>query len=85
MLDLSNIGKEIAIQRKALGLGQMQLAARSRVSRATVSALETGAQRELGFNKLLAILAVLNLDLHLATANASRPTLEDLQRETANR
>ena len=83
MQDLLAIGAEIATHRKALGLTQTQLASRAGVSRATVTALETGAQRELGFNRLMAILVVLNLDLRLATANAGRPTLEDLQREAA--
>lgn len=81
MLDLLSVGEGIAAQRKALGLTQAKLAARSRTSRATITALETGAQRELGFNKVMAILAVLGLDLRLTTANAGRPTLEDLQRE----
>ncbi len=79
MLDLLTIGKKIVTQRKALGLTQTQLATRSRTSRATITALETGAQRELGFNKIIALLTVLGLDLRLTTANADRPTLEDLQ------
>lgn len=81
MLDLLTLGGEIAIQRKALGLTQTELAKRSRTSRATITALETGAQRELGFNKIMSILTVLGYDLRLTTANASRPTLEDLQRD----
>ena len=80
MLDLQHLGERIARQRKALGLTQTQLAVRSRTSRATITALETCAQRELGFNKLMAILAVLNLDLQITSANMGRPTLEDLQR-----
>jgi transcriptional regulator with XRE-family HTH domain len=81
MLDLLAIGAHIAAQRRSLGLTQAQLAARARVSRATITALETEAQRELGFNKVMAILTVLNLDLRLTAANDGRPTLEDLQRE----
>ncbi|MGF7206413.1 transcriptional regulator with XRE-family HTH domain [Skermanella aerolata] len=81
MLDLLVVGERIAVERKALGLTQTQLAQRSRTSRATITALETGAQRELGFNKIMAILTVLGLDLRLTAANAGRPTLEDLQRE----
>lgn len=80
MLDLQVLGERIALQRKALGLTQAQLAARSRTSRATITALETCAQRELGFNKLMAILSVLKLDLQITSANLGRPTLEDLQR-----
>jgi len=82
MMDLSTIGARIATQRRSLGLTQARLAARAGVSRATVTALETEAQRELGFNKVMAILTVLNLDLCLTDANAGRPTLEDLQRES---
>ncbi len=83
MLDLFALGTAIAAQRKQLGLTQAGLAQRARVSRATITALETGQQRELGFNKVMAILAVLGLDLRLGSANAGRPTLEDLQREQA--
>ena len=81
MLDLLVVGERIAVERKALGLTQTQLAQRSRTSRATITALETGAQRELGFNKIMSILTVLGFDLRLTTANAGRPTLEDLQRD----
>jgi transcriptional regulator with XRE-family HTH domain len=76
---LDTIGREIAAHRKTHGLTQADLALRAGVSRATVTALETGAQRELGFNKLMAILAILKLDLRLTQANGGRPTLEDLQ------
>jgi transcriptional regulator with XRE-family HTH domain len=81
MLDMLAVGEEIATQRKARGLTQTELAARARVSRATITALETGRQRELGFNKLMAILAVLGLDMRITAENARRPTLEDLRRE----
>jgi len=81
-MDLQILGEEIATQRKALGMTQSQLALRSHTSRATITALETCAQRELGFNKVMAILAALNMDLRITSANLSRPTLEDLQRET---
>jgi len=81
MLDLQAMGEQIAAQRKALKLTQSQLAVKSHTSRATITALETCAQRELGFNKLMAILAVLNMDLRITSANSGRPTLEDLQKE----
>lgn len=81
MMTLSTIGSEIAARRRSLGMTQAQLASRAGVSRATITALETDAQRELGFNRLMAILTVLSLDLRLTEANAGRPTLEDLQRE----
>jgi len=83
MMGLETIGHEIATHRKAAGLTQAQLAQRSRVGRALIAALETGSRREVGFGKLLQILAVLGLDLRLTAANAGRPTLEDLRREDA--
>ena len=82
-MDLETLGREISAHRKQHGLTQSDLAIRAGLSRATVTALETGAQRELGFNKLMAILATLKLDLRLTQANIGRPTLEDLQRDTS--
>lgn len=82
MLDLLSLGHEIAVSRKALGLTQPELAKRARVGRSTLAALENGAIRELGFAKIMSILAVLKLDLRITVANAGRPTLEDLQRES---
>jgi transcriptional regulator with XRE-family HTH domain len=81
MLNLATLGSEIARRRQTSGFTQGELAARARVSRATVAALENGATRELGFNKVMAILAALKADLALTTLNEGRPTLEDLQRE----
>jgi transcriptional regulator with XRE-family HTH domain len=80
-LDLQMIGEAIAGQRRALGLTQSELAALSHTSRATITALETCAQRELGFNKVMAILAALEIDLRITAANMNRPTLEDLQKD----
>lgn len=82
-MDLEILGREIAARRKELGVTQADLASRAGLSRATVTALETGAQRELGFNKIIALLAVLKLDLRLTQANSGRPTLEDLQGVTS--
>jgi transcriptional regulator with XRE-family HTH domain len=81
MLDLQAIGEEVATRRKDTKLTQMQLAERAGVSRATITLLETGTTRELGFNKVMRILAVLGLDLRVTAANLGRPTLEDLRRE----
>lgn len=80
-MDMESLGQAMASRRKNFALTQGQLAARAGVSRATIAALETGTQRELGLNKILSILAVLKLDLFLSEANSGRPTLEDLQRE----
>jgi transcriptional regulator with XRE-family HTH domain len=80
-MDIASIGTRIASERKKHGLTQVQLAQRAKISRATLAALETGAIRELGFNKIAMLLACLQLDLRVGAANSSRPTLEDLQLE----
>jgi transcriptional regulator with XRE-family HTH domain len=85
MLDLAKIGSEIATRRRALDLRQEDLAARAGTSRSTIARLETGALHELGFNKLMRILAALRLDLRATDANIGRPTLDDLQSEVAGR
>jgi transcriptional regulator with XRE-family HTH domain len=81
MLDLPFLGEKIAQRRSALKLTQSALAARARVSRATVDALENGRARELGFTKVARILAALDLGLRLIEARQARPTLEDLLKE----
>lgn len=78
MLDLPSLGPEIAKRRKAMGLRQSDLADKARVSRATVEALENGRLGELGFAKLMRILAAVGLGLTLGDATKRRPTLEEL-------
>jgi transcriptional regulator with XRE-family HTH domain len=82
-MDLAKIGSEIASRRHTLKMRQAELAARAGTSRSTIARLETGALRELGFNKLMRILAVLRLDLRATDANVGRPTLDDLRSEVA--
>jgi transcriptional regulator with XRE-family HTH domain len=83
MMDLAKIGTAIAARRRALHLRQEELAANTGISRSTIARLETGALDELGFNKLMRILAALRLDLRATDANIGRPTLDDLQREAS--
>lgn len=81
MTDLSTIGSEIGSKRRTRRLSQSQLAQLAGVSRATVEALENGRTGELGYTKVVKLLAVLGLDLRLVEAERHRPTLEDLREE----
>ena len=78
MLNLPSIGSQIASRRKALGLSQLALAQKAKVSRATLDALENGRSGELGFSKLTSLLSALGLELKLQEANLQRPTLDEL-------
>jgi transcriptional regulator with XRE-family HTH domain len=81
MVDLSSVGGQIAERRKALKLSQSALARRAGVSRATIDALENGRAGELGFSKIVRLLAGLGLELKLAVAGSQRPTLDELMQE----
>lgn len=81
MNSLSDLRQHIASRRKELGLLQSEVAARAHVSVATIKALEQGRLAELGFSKIVRILAALGLVLQLREANQGRPTLDDLRNE----
>ena len=84
MLLLSSIAEQIASKRKAMGLSQMALAKKARISRATLDALENGRLGELGYSKITNILTALGLELKVQEASALRPTLEELISEEIN-
>ena len=84
MLPLSTIGEQIATKRRVMGLSQMMLATKARISRATVDALENNRLGELGYSKVINILGALGLELKLQEASARRPTLEELMNEESN-
>jgi transcriptional regulator with XRE-family HTH domain len=81
MLDLATLGELIAQHRNAQRLTQAELARRARIGRSTLDALENGRSAELGFGKIIRLLAALGLTLRLGEANRGRPTLEDLVAE----
>ncbi|MCB5190663.1 helix-turn-helix domain-containing protein [Methylobacillus arboreus] len=56
MINMLEIGSKIRRRRIKSGLSQAELAARSGVSRATINALEKGTIKEIGFNRLSAII-----------------------------
>ncbi len=57
------------------------LAEKAGISRGRLNQLESGTLYDMRFRTLASILSVLDLDLRLATANAGRPTLDELQEE----
>jgi len=81
MLDLISIGTQVAEQRKKQKLSQTELARKAGISRATLDALENGRAGELGFAKLVKLLAALGLELKLQAATSHRPTLDELLQE----
>lgn len=79
-MQLSELGPILKEARKKAKLSQEQLAAPLGMSRATISALESGRCEEIGFAKLAALLSIVGLELTLVP-RASRPTIDDLRNE----
>jgi transcriptional regulator with XRE-family HTH domain len=71
MTTLHDIGNTLKAYRKRLGLTQSELAAKCKLHRNTVSALENGVGN-IELNSLLAICEQLGLDLVFAPADVSR-------------
>lgn len=81
MLGLTEIGRRIAPARKKRQLTQTALANRAGVSRPTIDLLENGRATEIGYSKLVRILAAVGLELSLQAIAPERPTLDDLLKE----
>lgn len=77
---LFKIGQQIRREREKHRMSQAKLAALLGMSRATISQIENGTVREIGFRKLIRILDVFELELVVRPAGAP-PTLEELQQE----
>ena len=77
---LFKIGQSIRQERIKHRMSQEKLSALLGMSRATISQIENGTVREIGFRKLIRILDVFDLELVVRPAGAP-PTLEELQRE----
>ncbi|MGB4857785.1 MAG: helix-turn-helix transcriptional regulator [Dokdonella sp.] len=80
MQTVSGLGEQVAERRRLLGLKQGDVAARAGVSQEMLSRFERGKTPELGSRKLLALLAVLGLELEFIDANTSG-SLDELRRE----
>lgn len=80
MQTLQELGQALAERRKALGLKQGLVAEQSGLSQALLSRLERGQLTEFGTRKLLALLAVLDMEL-VFTEVGTTGTLDELRRE----
>ena len=74
------MGQALAERRRALHMRQRQVAERSWISQALLSRLERGRLPEFGARKLMAVLAVLGLEMTFTELGAA-DTLDELRRE----
>jgi transcriptional regulator with XRE-family HTH domain len=82
MKSLPEIGAAIAARRQAIGLKQQEVARNAGITPESLSRIERGHATEFGARKLLAVLAVLGLELEFRVAGLSG-SLDELRRERA--
>jgi transcriptional regulator with XRE-family HTH domain len=80
MKTLAELGEAVAVRRKALKLRQGEVAARAGLTRGYLVGFERGQATEFGSRKLLAVLAVLGLEISFTEVGKSG-TLDELRRE----
>jgi HTH-type transcriptional regulator / antitoxin HipB len=80
MKDLSELGEAIAARRKNCHFTQAELARQAGLTRELIARLEGGHIAEFGARKLLAVLAVLGLEMTFIEAGTSG-SLDELRRE----
>ncbi|MFC3550710.1 helix-turn-helix domain-containing protein [Lysobacter cavernae] len=80
MQTVLELGEAVAARRRSLGLKQGDVAARAGVSQEALSRFERGKLAEFGSRKLLAVLAVLGMELRFVDMGASG-SLDELRRE----
>lgn len=79
-MTLAELGPLLKQARRAARLSQEQLARPLGMSRATISAIESGRCEEIGFAKLAALLEIVGLEV-VVTPRKGRPTVDDLRAE----
>lgn len=77
---LTELGEAVAARRKALKMSQSEVANRTGLTRETLVRFERGQLTEFGSRKLLAVLAVLGMEMNFVEAGLSG-TLDELRRE----
>ena len=80
MRTLGELGEAVATRRKALKLRQSEVAERSGLTRESLVRFERGQLTEFGSRKLLAVLAVLGMEMSFVEAGKSG-TLDELRHE----
>ena len=80
-MDLFDLTDKIKTARKAKQMTQQDLANLAGISRVRLNQLESGNIFDVRFGTVAAILSALDLDFRVITANAGRPTFEELQAE----
>ena len=80
MQTVLELGQEVAARRRQLGLKQGDVALRAGISQEMLSRFERGKLAEFGSRKLLAVLAVLGMQLQFEQIGASG-SLDELRRE----
>lgn len=82
-MNLADLGPLLKQARRAARLSQEQLAQPLGMSRATISAIESGRCEEIGFSKLVALLEMVGLEVTVAPRRG-RPTIDDLRAERSS-
>lgn len=80
MQTLVELGEAVAARRKALNMSQSEVASRTGLTRETLVRFERGQLAEFGSRKLLAVLAVLGMEITFVESGMSG-TLDELRRE----
>jgi HTH-type transcriptional regulator/antitoxin HipB len=82
MKTLMELGAAVAARRKDLKMSQSEVASRTGLTRETLVRFERGQLSEFGSRKLLAVLAVLGMEISFAESGTAG-TLDELRRERA--
>lgn len=82
-MNFEQLGLRLKEARKSRHLSQQDLANPLGMSRATISAIESGRCGEIGVRKLTALMQAVGLDLFVGMRRA-RPTLDDIRAERGN-
>lgn len=79
-MDMEEIGTAVRAARAQRKLSQEQVGKMLGMSRATISGIETGKVAEVGVRKLMALCALLGLEVSVG-ARRAYPTLQELRKE----